>query len=362
MSRTAADITVPADVAVADGGPILRVQGLTKHFPVTRGFIVRRQVGAVRAVDGVDFEIAAGETLGLVGESGCGKSTTGNAIMQLEVPTSGKVVFEGEDLVQLSREDQRRLRRKMQMIFQDPYGSLNPRMSIGRIIEEPLQVHKLFGSRNDRRDRVRELLITVGLDPRFASRYPHEFSGGQRQRIAFARALGVQPSFIVCDEPVSALDVSIQAQIMNLLLDLQQQFGVAYLFISHDFKVVRQISHRIAVMYLGQIVEMAPSDQFYVRPLHPYTRSLLSAVPMPDPDAEAKRQRIILSGDVPSPVNPPSGCRFHPRCPWARERCVSDSPSLVEIAPGHHASCHFWQEIEASGGDVPQATSGLKAS
>lgn len=349
------------DVAAANGEALLSVRGLTKYFPVMRGFIIRRQSGLVRAVDGVDFDLNPGETLGLVGESGCGKSTTGNAIMQLETPTSGKVLFEGNDLVRLSRDEQRRSRRKMQMIFQDPYGSLNPRMSVGRIIEEPLEVHRLYGSRRERRDRVSELLEIVGLDPRFSSRYPHEFSGGQRQRVAFARALAVQPSFIVCDEPVSALDVSIQAQIMNLLLDLQQQFGVAYLFISHDFKVVRQISHRIAVMYLGQIVEMAPSERFYVRPLHPYTRSLLSAVPVPDPDAEAKRQRIILSGDVPSPVNPPSGCRFHPRCPWARERCSTDAPELTEAADGHFVSCHFWKEIEETGGALPQAVNGASA-
>ncbi len=347
--------------APAKGETLLTVNGLTKYFPVMRGFIVRRQSGLVRAVDGVSFEIKAGETLGLVGESGCGKTTTGNTIMQLEPPTAGEVVFEGNDLVQLSRDDQRRARRKMQMIFQDPYGSLNPRMSVGRIIEEPLQVHDLHGKRDERRERVRELLRLVGLDPRFSSRYPHEFSGGQRQRIAFARALAVQPSFIVCDEPVSALDVSIQAQIMNLLLDLQQQLGVAYLFISHDFKVVRQISHRIAVMYLGQIVEMAPSEQFYLRPLHPYTRCLLSAVPVPDPDLEAKRERIILTGDVPSPVNPPSGCRFHPRCPWAQDRCATEEPELTDVGGGHFVSCHFWQDIEAAGGVLPMAANGASA-
>ncbi|MBM4436249.1 MAG: dipeptide ABC transporter ATP-binding protein [Actinobacteria bacterium] len=342
-------------------GPLLDVRNLVKYFPIVRGAIIRRQVGSVRAVDGVSFTISAGETLGLVGESGCGKTTTGSAIMQLERPTSGEVIFAGRDLVRLSREQQRAVRRQMQMIFQDPYGSLNPRMSVGKIIEEPLLVHRLYGPRSERRDRVHQLLELVGLSATFAVRYPHEFSGGQRQRIAFARALAVQPSFIVCDEPVSALDVSIGAQIINLLQDLQEQLGVAYLFISHDLKVVRQVSHRVAVMYLGKIVETAPSDQLYPRPLHPYTRALLSAVPVADPEVESKRRRVILTGDVPSPANPPSGCRFHPRCPWAQARCGAEEPPLTAVDRGHAVACHFWNDIEAAGGVPPVRSNGHPA-
>ena len=343
--------------AEPDGQPVLEVRDLVKHFPVMRGMVIRRQVGSVQAVDGISFSIAAAETLGLVGESGCGKTTAGNAILQLEEPTGGSVIFEGQELVGLPRKQLRRARQRMQMVFQDPYGSLNPRMSVGKIIEEPLLVHRLFPEKKARRDRVHELLTLVGLSPPHAARYPHEFSGGQRQRIAIARALAVQPSFVVCDEPVSALDVSIQAQIINLLRDLQQRLGVAYLFIAHDLKVVRQISNRVAVMYLGKVVEVASSDGLYVRPLHPYTRALLSAVAVPDPDLEAKRQRILLPGDVPSPVDPPSGCRFHPRCPWAREGCADEEPPTVEAGPGHSVTCHFWQEIEAAGG-VPPASAG----
>ena len=336
-------------------GALLDVKNLVKYFPVTRGALIRRHAGWVRAVDDVSFSIEAGETLGLVGESGCGKSTTGNAVMQLETPTSGEVVFEGQSLTTLKRAEQRRARRRMQMIFQDPYGSLNPRMSVGKIIEEPMMVHKLYGSRQDRRNRVQEILELVGLSRSQASRYPHEFSGGQRQRIATARSLAVEPSFIVCDEPVSALDVSIQAQIINLLQDLQQRLGVAFLFIAHDLKVVRHISDRIAVMYLGKLVEVTTSDTLYERPLHPYTRALLSAVPVADPVVEAQRKRIILPGDVPSPVNPPSACRFHPRCPWAQERCTTEEPPLAETGSGHAVACHFWREIEDSGG-VPPVT------
>ena len=333
--------------------PLLDVRDLVKYFPVTRGTVFRREVGNVRAVDGVSFSIAPRETLGLVGESGCGKTTTGNAILQLETPTSGSVIFEGRDLVGLSRGEQRRARRRMQMIFQDPFGSLNPRMSVGKIIEEPLTIHRIGENKSARRDRTAALLSLVGLSPNHAARYPHEFSGGQRQRIALARALAVQPSFLICDEPVSALDVSIQAQMINLFLDLQDQLDVAYLFISHDLKVVRQISDRIAVMYLGKIVELAPSNELYAHPLHPYSRALLSAVPTPDPDAEAKGRRIILTGDVPSPVNPPSGCPFHPRCPWAEERCSTEVPVEREVSPGHFASCHFTDEIDSVGGTLP---------
>ena len=345
----------PSVALTPDDQPLLDVRNLTKHFPVTRGAVFRRQVGSVRAVDGVSFSIQPNETLGLVGESGCGKTTTGNAVLQLEIPTSGEVIFEGRDLVELPVGEQRLARRRMQMIFQDPFGSLNPRMSIGKIIEEPLGVHNIGETRKDRRDRVSELLSLVGLSPNHAARYPHEFSGGQRQRIALARALAVQPTFLVCDEPVSALDVSIQAQIINLFLDLQDQLGVAYLFISHDLKVVRQISDRIAVMYLGKIVELAPSAELYSHPLHPYSRALLSAVPVPDPDIEATRERIILTGDVPSPVDPPSGCRFHPRCPWAVERCSVEDPAERELSPGHTVACHLTEEIEATGGTLPDS-------
>lgn len=333
--------------------PILEVKNLTKHFPITQGSIIRRRSGSVRAVDGVNFSIGAGETLGLVGESGCGKSTTGYTIMQLEQATSGEVIFEGKDLILLGAAERRRARRRMQMVFQDPYGSLNPRMTVGKIIEEPLMVHNIGDSRRDRRDRVMELLELVGLTPGHAVRYPHEFSGGQRQRIATARSLAVEPSFIVCDEPVSALDVSIQAQIINLMRELQDKFGVAYLFIAHDLKVVRHISDRVAVMYVGLIAEIAPSDVLYDRPLHPYTRALLSAIPFPDPAIEAKRTRIILEGDVPSPANPPTGCRFHPRCPWAKDRCSEEEPELTHVSDGHEVACHFWSEIEESGGALP---------
>ncbi len=358
----------PADAAPATGaaanangaasnGALLDVRQLVKYFPVTRGAIIRRRVGWVRAVDDVSFSISAGETLGLVGESGCGKTTTGNAVMQLEPPTSGEVVFEGRNLLKLDPSERRKARRRMQMIFQDPYGSLNPRMSVGKIIEEPMYVHRLHASRKERRDRVRELLELVGLSPWHAARYPHEFSGGQRQRIAAARSLAVEPSFIVCDEPVSALDVSIQAQIINLLRGLQDRLGVAYLFIAHDLKVVRHISNRIAVMYLGKIVELAGSDGLYDRPLHPYTRALLSAVPVADPEIETRRKRIILPGDVPSPVNPPSACRFHPRCPWAQARCADEEPKLTAVDGGRQVACHFWREIEDSGGVPPVAPS-----
>ena len=327
--------------------PLLEVRDLVKYFPIIRGSVIRRQVGWVRAVDGVSFSINSGETLGLVGESGCGKTTTGLTVMQLERATSGSIIFQGRDLVNLSTDQRRAARRQIQMIFQDPYGSLNPRMTVSAIIEEPLLVHHLYASRVERRERVHQLLDMVGLSPMYAGRYPHEFSGGQRQRIAFARALAVEPSFIVCDEPVSALDVSIQAQIINLLQDLQERLGVAYLFISHDLKVVRQVSHRVAVMYLGKIAETAPGDDLFARPLHPYSRALLSAVPLVDPDAKAKRNRIILTGDVPSPARIPSGCRFHSRCPWAKERCAVDEPQLTPIDGGRAVACHYWRDIEA---------------
>ncbi len=325
---------------MAEPEVLVRVENLVKHFPITRGIIIQRQVGAVHAVDGLTFDIYKGETLGLVGESGCGKSTTGRTILQLYRPTSGSVHFEGVDLVKLKGEDLRRMRRRMQMIFQDPYASLNPRMTVGEIIGEPLIIHNVARGR-EVQERVEHLLELVGLNPAYANRYPHEFSGGQRQRIGVARALALQPSFIVCDEPISALDVSIQAQVVNLLEDLQQEFGLTYLFIAHDLSMVRHISNRVAVMYLGVMVELASRDELYNHPLHPYTQALLSAVPIPDPAVEKKRKRIILQGDVPSPVNPPSGCRFRTRCPLAAEICKEVKPEWREVSPGHFVACHM---------------------
>lgn len=318
---------------------LLEVDDLYEHFPIYRG-VVRRQVGAVKAVDGVSFKINRGETLGLVGESGCGKSTTGRTILQLYKPTAGKVIFEGVDLVALKSEELRRMRRKMQMIFQDPYASLNPRMTVGEIVGEPLEVHRVTKGK-ETKQRVRELLELVKMNPSFADRYPHEFSGGQRQRIGVARALALNPKFIICDEPISALDVSIQAQVVNLLEDLQAKFNLTYLFIAHDLSMVRHISNRVAVMYLGVIMEMASRDEIYDNPLHPYTQALLSAVPIPDPVVDAKRKRVILSGDVPSPANPPSGCRFRTRCPIAESICAEERPEFRELKPGHFVACHF---------------------
>lgn len=318
---------------------LLRVEDLVKHFPIYKGFI-QRQVGAVHAVDGVSFTVKRGETLGLVGESGCGKSTTGRTVLQLYRPTAGHVFFEGIDLASIKGEELRRMRRKMQMIFQDPYASLNPRMTVGEIVGEPLVVHN-SASGKEVNQRVTELLELVRLNPAFASRYPHEFSGGQRQRVGIARALALQPSFIVCDEPISALDVSIQAQVVNLLEDLQKQFQLTYLFIAHDLSMVRHISDRVAVMYLGIIVELAARDELYTDPRHPYTQALLSAVPIPDPVIEETRQRTILEGDVPSPVNPPSGCRFRTRCPIAKDLCSETQPEFREIATGHFVACHL---------------------
>jgi len=318
---------------------LLKVEGLVKHFPILAG-VFQRQVGVVHAVDGVTFDVRKGETFGLVGESGCGKSTAGRTILQLYRPTAGNVFFDGIDLVKLKGEELRRLRRRMQMIFQDPYASLNPRMSVGEILAEPLVVHEVAKGQ-EIRERVDELLNIVRLSPGFAARYPHEFSGGQRQRIGVARALALEPEFIVCDEPISALDVSIQAQVINLLEDLQSQFNLAYLFIAHDLSVVRHISQRVAVMYLGLLVEMAERNELYSHPLHPYTQALLSAVPIPDPFKEEKRQRIILEGDVPSPVNPPSGCHFRTRCPLAEKICAEREPEWREVAPNHWVACHL---------------------
>jgi len=319
---------------------LLEVRGLSKHFP-SRAGLFRRAKGSVRAVDGVDFTIRRGETLGLVGESGCGKTTTGRCVLQLERPTHGRILFEGTDISELSQRDLRQMRRRMQVIFQDPYSSLNPRMTVGEILAEPIKVHGIISDPAKRQARVRQLLEEVGLLPQHARRYPHQLSGGQRQRVGIARALAMEPSLIVCDEPVSALDVSIQAQIINLLEDLQTRLGLTYLFIAHDLSVVRHISDRVAVMYLGKIVELADRQALYEDPLHPYTRALLSAVPIPDPKLEAKRERMVLRGEVPSSLNPPSGCVFHPRCPIAVDRCSAEIPPLREIKPGHWAACHL---------------------
>lgn len=325
-------------------GVLLSVRNLVKHFPITRGIVLQKQIGAVHAVDDISFNIHRGETLGLVGESGCGKSTTGRTILQLYRPTSGQVLFDGIDLVTLRGNELRKMRRRMQMIFQDPYASLNPRMTVGEIIGEPLLIHGVAKGKAIQ-ERVEQLLELVGLNPAFSNRYPHEFSGGQRQRIGVARALALQPDLIVCDEPISALDVSIQAQVVNLLEDLQHRFGLTYLFIAHDLSMVRHISNRIAVMYLGVLVELADRNELYNHPLHPYTQALLSAVPIPDPFVEEKRRRIILEGDVPSPVNPPSGCRFRTRCKYAEELCSEVKPEWRELQPGHFVACHFAGEL-----------------
>ena len=324
--------------------PVLQVDGLVKHFPVTRGLIRRKTVGLVRAVEGVTFEIARGETLALVGESGCGKSTTGRLVLRLMDPTAGSVRFKGEEIATLGKNALRRLRRNMQIIFQDPYASLNPRMTVGEILAEPMAVHDLHTGA-ERESRVTELLDVVGLLPEHARRYPHQFSGGQRQRIGIARALAVNPDLIVCDEPVSALDVSIQAQIVNLLQNLQQRFGLSYLFIAHDLAVVKHISDRVAVMYLGQLVEIADKKTIYARPRHPYTQALLAAIPRPDP--ALRRKRMLLAGDLPSPLNPPSGCRFHTRCPHAQERCRAEEPVLRDAGPGQRVACHFFETLPA---------------
>ena len=328
---------------------LLEVKNLKMYFPVAAGLLFSRTVGHIKAVDDVSFFVRQGETLGLVGESGCGKTTTGRCILQLYKATSGQVLFQGQDLTKLSAKQMRAVRRQMQVIFQDPYSSLNPRMTAGNIIGEPLVVHKLVQSREELGERVASLLQNVGLNPYMADRFPHEFSGGQRQRIGVARALAVEPKFIVADEPVSALDVSIQAQIINLMEELQEQFSLTYLFIAHDLSVVRHISDRVAVMYLGQIVEIADQSEIYLNPLHPYTKALLSAIPIPDPIVDAQRERILLAGEVPSPLDPPRGCVFHPRCPIAIDECSEARPELREVLPGHWSAC-----IRAPGYGTPR--------
>ena len=346
-----------ADRTTAD--PLLRVDGLVKHFPLTRGVIFKRHIGDVKAVDGVSLDLARGETLGIVGESGCGKSTLAKLLVRLERPTAGRALFEGRNIFDLEGGDLRRLRRNLQMVLQDPYTSLNPRMTVGDIVGEPFEIHPEVAPRSSRRARVQELLDLVGLNPEHINRYPHQFSGGQRQRIGIARALALKPQVIICDEPVSALDVSIQAQVINLLEDLQTELGLSYIFIAHDLSVVRHISDRVAVMYLGKIVEMAKRNDLYADPLHPYTKALLSAVPIPDPVIEKRRERIILPGDVPSPINPPSGCHFHTRCPYAMEVCRQVDPAFADQGNGHFVACHLYSNSGAE--DAPGGAAKFQA-
>jgi oligopeptide transport system ATP-binding protein len=318
---------------------LVQVCHLKKYFPITRGLIIQRRVGDIKAVDGVSFDIYKGETLGLVGETGSGKTTVGRTMLRLYEPTDGQVIFDDVDLMTLKGGDLRNMRRRMQMIFQDPYASLNPRMTVGAIVGEPLEVHRI-ASGKEKRERVQELLRLVGLNPYFVNRYPHEFSGGQRQRIGIARALALNPDLIICDEPISSLDVSIQAQVVNLMEDLQDQLGLTYLFIAHDLSMVRHISDRMAVMYLGKIMELADRNEIYLNPLHPYTRALMSAVPVPDPEVEEKRHRVILEGDLPSPAHPPVGCNFNTRCPVVKDICLEVEPEFIEVQEGHFCACH----------------------
>lgn len=335
---------------------LLDVKGLKKHFPIKRGILFSKQVGATKAVDGLDLFVREGETLGMVGESGCGKSTTGRLILRLIEPTAGQVNFDGTDLLKLNKSDMRVMRKKLQMVFQNPYASLDPRMTVGDIIAEPLRVHKVFSSSSDMKKRVRELLDCVGLNPAYTERYPHEFSGGQRQRIGIARALALNPKLIIADEPVSALDVSVQAQVLNLLNDLQGEFGLTYIFIAHNLSTVNHISDRVAVMYLGKVVELTENVKLYANPKHPYTQALMSAVPEADPTVmrgENRRQRIVLQGDIPSPQNPPSGCRFHTRCWEVMEVCKTQEPPLHDTGNGHYVACHLYP---AAAGETPLKT------
>lgn len=337
-------INSPSTATRANGSnaeEILRVENLQVHFPITKGIVFQKQVASVKAVDGVSFSLRRGETLGLVGESGCGKSTTGLAVIHMLAATGGRILFEGDDITTFDKKQVKEFRRRVQMVYQDPYGSLNPRMKVADIIGEPLEVHGLDKDQAKYRARIEELLDMVGLAPYMADRYPHEFSGGQRQRIGIARALALEPSLIVCDEPVSALDVSIQAQVVNVFMELQRRLGLTFIFIAHDLAVVRHISDRIAVMYLGRIVEIATRDELYRKPMHPYTIALLSAVPVADVEAEANRARVIVKGEVPSALNPPSGCRFHPRCPMAMDKCKTDMPVLADMGDGRVVACHL---------------------
>ena len=338
-------------MSAAAGEPLIAADDVKKYFPIKKGVIFQREVARVHAVDGVSFQVMPGETVGLVGESGCGKSTLGRCLIRLHELTGGSVRFQGRDISSLSRRSLRPLRREMQMVFQDPYASLNPRKRVGTIISDPMRIHNL-GDRRTIKSRTQELLELVGLNPEHYNRYPHEFSGGQRQRIGVARALALRPKLVVADEPVSALDVSIQAQVVNLLDDLQDELGLTYVFIAHDLSVVRHVSDRIVVMYLGKVVEVSPAEELYQRPVHPYTEALLSAVPIPDPTIAATRERIVLAGDVPSPIHPPSGCRFHPRCRYATDICSAEEPPLVQRGDGHLAACHHPLNV-----DTPAAAS-----